>query len=334
MRSTMRRVAVLVSVLCLAVAVSIIPTLNAAAGAAPEWKTREYLFAGWPSSAGQFLFAAITWSLISRDTGLRVTVLETAGTEENMHQLQNKRADIAHYDAAVVKRVFGDKWDGRQMIPFAPGVWQFAVAKDANIKSLKDLNGKKWNPGPAGGGSTKVSMEVMDLLGIKPIYHQATLGDAAAAYADRQIVGFSYRGTGGEPTSAMVEAHAARPLTFVSLTDEEIAKVLAKWPDLSKFQVRANLYSGQTEPIKTFAAIAAISIAAHKDMPVEAVYEMTKSYWKNFKTICKQYPGVCASTPEDTVNGSLIPLHAGSIKYYKESGLQIPDRVVPPEAKK
>lgn len=333
MKSRMCRVAVLLSALCLAVAVSAIPATDVAAGAAPDWKTREYLFAGWPSSAGQFLWAAITWSLISRDTGMKVTVLETAGTEEDIHLLQNKKADIAHYDAALAKRIFKGAWDGRQMIPFAPGVWQFAVAKDANIKSLQDLNGKKWNPGPAGGGSTKVTMEMMDLLGIKPVYHQATLGDAAAAYADRQIVGFSYRGTGGEPTSAMVEANAARPITFISLSDEEIAKIIAKWPDLSRFQVRANLYPGQTEPFKTVAAIAAISIAAHKDMPAEAVYEMTKSFWKNFKTICKQYPGVCASNPEDTVNASLIPLHAGAIKYYKESGLQIPDRVVPPEAK-
>jgi len=327
----------LVLSICVAVVGSFVLAQVAAAGVAapkPAWQTAEYHFAGWPSSAGQFIFGAIAWSLISRDTGLKVTVLETAGTEENMHHLMNKRAELAHYDYALVKRAFGDKHDLRQIFPFAPAVWQFAVARDANIKSLKDLDGKRWNPGPAGGGSTHITVQVMDMFGIKPVYHHATLGDAADAYADRQIVGFSYRGTGGEPTSAMVEGNAARPLTFISLTDEEIARICAKWPEFSKFQVRANLYPGQKDPFNTFASLATAAIAAHKDMHPDAVYEITKSFWKNFKTICKQYPGVCGSTPEGTVEGSFIPLHVGAMKYYQELGLKIPDRAVPPEAKK
>jgi TRAP transporter TAXI family solute receptor len=303
-----------------------------AQAASDSWKTQAYNFAGWPSSAGQYLWGAVTWSTISNDTGLKVTVIETAGTEENMHLLQGKKADIANYDAMLVKKTFGDKWIGRQVFVFAPAVWQFAVAKDANIKNLKDLNGKKWNPGPAGGGSTKISMEIVEMFGAKPNYHQATLSDAADAYADRQIVGFSYRGTGGEPTSAFVEANTARPLTFISLTDEQIAKIHEKWPTLGKFTVPANLYPGQTEPFNTVAALSINSIAASKDMPAEAVYEITKSYWKNFKSICKQFPGVCGSTPEISVQ-SLIPLHAGALRYYKEIGLKIPADAMPPEAK-
>jgi hypothetical protein len=47
-------------------------------------------------------------------------------------------------------------------------------------------------------------------------------------YSDRQIVGLSYRGTGANPTSGVVEAHAARPVSFVPWSDEEIA-VAKKW---------------------------------------------------------------------------------------------------------
>ncbi len=333
MRLKKWRPLVLVSAMCLAVVLSS-SLVQVAGGAEPPWKTQEYHFAGWPSTAGQYLWGALAWTLLSQSTGLRVTVLETAGTEENMYLLQNNKAELANYDALLVKKKFADKWNGRQMFIFAPEVWQFAVAKDANIKSLKDLNGKKWNPGPAGGGSTNVTMDIMKLFGITPNYYQGTLGDAAEAYTDHQIVGFSYRGTGGEPTSAMVEANSARPVTFLSLSDEEIAKIHEKWPELDKFQVRANLYPGQTEPFNTFAALAANSIAASKDMPAEAVYELTKSYWKNFKIICKQYSGVCGSSPEASVKGSLIPLHVGAMKYYQEIGLQIPERAIPPEAKK
>ena len=324
---------ILVTAVCLAIlGGATLAQAGAPAGTAP-WQTREYHFGGWPSTAGQYMWAALTWTVISNDTGLRITVVDTAGTEESMHQLQNKKADMANYDAALVKRDFKDKHDLRTIFPFAPAVWQFAVAKDANIKTLTDLNGKKWNPGPAGGGSTHVTMQIMDMLGIKPAYHQATLGDAAEAYADRQIVGFTYRGTGGDPTSAMVEANAARPVYFVSLTEEEIAKIHAKWPNLNKYVVRAKLYPGQNDPFTTIATLTGNAIAAHSEMPVEAVYTVVKSYWKNFKNIAKQFPGVSGASPNDVV-ASEIPLHVGAIKYYEESGIKIPENLFPPEAKR
>ncbi len=302
------------------------------AGKAP-WQTQEYFFGGWPSTAGQYMWAALTWTLISNDTGLRITVVDTAGTEESMHQLQNKKADMANYDAGLVKRDFKDKHDLRTIFPFAPAVWQFAVARDANIKTLRDLDGKKWNPGPAGGGSTHVTMQIMDLLGIKPAYHQATLTDAAEAYTDRQIVGFSYRGTGGDPTSAMVEANAARPIHFISMSEDEIAKVHAKWPNLNKYVVRAKLYPGQGDPFTTIATLTGNAIAAHSQMPVDAVYTVVKSYWKNFTNIAKQFPGVSGASPSDVV-ASEIPLHLGAIKYYQEAGIKIPEHLFPPEGKK
>jgi TRAP transporter TAXI family solute receptor len=320
--------------MCLAVAMSSPPAQGATAAPPPPWQTKEYHYGACQSTASQYLWAALTWNIISNDTGLRVTVMETGGTEEDMYLVQNKKADMGNYDGLLVKKTFGDKHDLRATFPFTPLVWQFVVAKDANIKSLKDLNGKKWNPGPAGGGSTNITMDMVTMFGIKPNYYPATLSDAAEAYVDRQIVGFSYRGTGGVPDSAIVEAGSARPLTFISLTDEEIGRIHERWPELNKIQVRANLYPGQTEPFNTFGSPAATGIAAHKDMPAEAVYAITKSYWKNFKTICKQYPSVCAATMEGVVNGSVIPLHVGAIKFYRENGLKIPDGAIPPEARK
>ena len=36
--------------------------------------------------------------------------------------------------------------------------------------------------------------------------------------------------------------------------------------------------------------------------------------------------------PEDILK-STIPLHKGAIRYYRERDIQIPDRLIPPEAK-
>jgi TRAP-type uncharacterized transport system substrate-binding protein len=40
------------------------------------------------------------------------------------------------------------------------------------------------------------------------------------------------------------------------------------------------------------------------------------------------------NVPKDTVDVTMIPLHAGAYRAYKELGVKIPDRAVPPEAKK
>jgi uncharacterized protein len=97
--------------------------------------------------------------------------------------------------------------------------------------------------------------------------------------------------------------------------------------------VRAKLYPGQNDPFTTIATLTGNAIAASKDMPEEAVYTVVKSYWKNFKNIAKQFPGVSGASPSDVV-ASEIPLHMGAIKYYQETGIKIPEGLFPPEAKK
>lgn len=298
----------------------------------PAWKTKDYKFTMTPATSSQFIWAAYAMKVIQADTGLKITVLESAGTEENNFRMQNKVADFGQYDVILLRKKLGEKHDIRQIFAFSPAVWQLAVAKDANIKSIKDLHGKKWNPGPVGGGSTHITMQVMDLFGIKPNYHQATLNDAVEAYADRQIVGLSYRGMGAEPTGAFVEAHSARPLIFINFTDEELAKIHQKFDYLTEFEIPPKVYPDQNKPIKTFASWTT-GIGANKNMPAEAIYEVVKSYWKNHKDITKQFPGVAKASPVVSVNESLILLHVGAIKYYKEIGLKIPTHLIPPEAK-
>lgn len=302
-----------------------------ASAADPAWKVRNYKYSATPASSTYFLWGAYAMKLIQADTGLNITVLESSGGEENMFRIQNRTTDFGHTDAVVVKNKFGDKHDIRHMFTLMPGLWQFVVARDANIKSLKDLNGKKWNPGPVGGGSTAVTMQIMEILGIKPNYYQGTLDDAAEAYSDRQIVGFAYRGTGGEPTGAIVEAHSARPLNFINLTDQEITKIREKFYFAYKSQIAPKTYPDQPDPVVTFATCTT-GPAANKDMPAEAVYEIIKSYFKNHKAIEKQFPSD-TGTPEESVLRALLPFHVGAVKYYREIGLKVPDNLIPPESK-
>lgn len=303
----------------------------------PAWLTRDYKFAGWPSTAGQYLWAAMTMSLVSNKTGMRIQVLETSGTEENVHLINDKAADFGHMSGANVPDILkvkpGDfNHNLRYLLAHAAGVWQMAIADDANVKTIADLVGKKFNPGPAGGGSTTLTMEFMDMFGIKPDYYQATLNDAVEAYNDRQIVGFAYRGTGSEATSGMVEGHAGRPMHILGFSDEQIATIRKKYPDLKQFTIAKNLYPDQDYEVNTIADWTG-GEAAHKDMPEEAVYAFLKCYWENFKTIAKQYPSVAVATEKVSTENCPFYMHKGAVKYYREKGFTLPDSMIPPEAK-
>jgi len=74
---------------------------------------------------------------------------------------------MGNYDAALVKRDFGTSTIcGRYSVCSC----RVAIRRCQGYQhqELKDLNGKKFNPGPAGGGSTFVTMQIFELFGIKP----------------------------------------------------------------------------------------------------------------------------------------------------------------------
>jgi TRAP-type uncharacterized transport system substrate-binding protein len=168
------------------------------------------VFTATPTNTSQYLWAAQHMKLVAAATGYDITVQESGGTEENMYRIAKQRtAQMGIMDAVLILKKLGADSGIRHVANYSPAVWQIFVARDAGVRTLRDLAGKKFNPGPTGGGSTGITIGILDALGIKPANVEATLSDALEMYSDRQIVGLSYRGTGANPTSGVVEAHAS-----------------------------------------------------------------------------------------------------------------------------
>ena len=60
---------------------------------------------------------------------------------------------------------------------------------------------------------------------------------------------------------------------------------------------------------------------------------MTKVTWKHLDEIYKSAKTLSAIDPNKPFTGVNVPLHVGAIKYYREVGIKIPKRLIPPEAK-
>jgi hypothetical protein len=63
---------------------------------------------------------------------------------------------------------------------------------------------------------------------------------------------------------------------------------------------------------------------AHKDLPDDVVYNLTKTLWENQASLAQANAKANYMDPKNPVKAITIPLHPGAVKYYKEQGINLP----------
>jgi TRAP-type uncharacterized transport system substrate-binding protein len=56
------------------------------------------------------------------------------------------------------------------------------------------------------------------------------------------------------------------------------------------------------------------------DFPEEAAYQIAKALTEHHKDLLAVMVAAKASTPENTIKQSILPLHPGAEKYFREKG--------------
>ena len=289
-----------------------------------------------PSGSGWYFYTSQAATIISQDlANVEITVRETGGTRENAIRMSKNELDLGFSEALVSHEAYrgiGRFKDNaipnhRLLWNIVTGYMHWAVAQDSGIATFEDLAGKPFNPSTIGGGGEYITEKVFEVLDFKPKFHRARLSDAAEAYKDGRIVGFSYNGT--LPTPIFTEAHAFRPLRLLSLKEEQVKKVEEAYPFLVRRVIPADTYAGAPEAVTVGLFL---NVSANKEVPEDVVYNIVKSYWKNLPEIAKAFALAGDSKPEDSPRYATAPLHKGALKYYREIGLEIPEAAIPLEA--
>ncbi|UTW09343.1 TAXI family TRAP transporter solute-binding subunit [Pseudomonas benzenivorans] len=288
-----------------------------------------------PTGTGWFFGISEGARVINANTPYEITIRETGGTSENATRLTTGDIQLGFIEALVGQELYNGSGrfekranpDARLIYWIAPSTMHWAVAQDSGVKTLKDLEGKRFNPSSIGGGGEYITDLVFKSLGIKPDFQRMRIDDAAEGVVDGRLVGFSYNGV--PPIPAFTEVHSSRPLQLLSLDQEQVAKVVKDLPFLSPAVIPADTYRGMSEA--TTMGIY-MGIGTTKKVPEEVIYNMTKAYWENHDAVANAFAPAKGVTPQDTVNNATLPLHAGAIRYYREIGLDIPASVIPPEA--
>lgn len=209
----------------------------------------------------------------------------------------------------------------------------FFVLKETGIKSLYELEGKKFGVSYPGSSTGRVAKQVLDGLGIKIDIFQADIATCVQAAKDRKIVGFAKPGA---PDATILEVAAMAPITVLGLTEADLAKIKQKFPEALRGAISAGAYPGQGKDVLTLATCQ--GFGCNKDFPGDLAYKITEAMWQGRKEIGASYASInreqgILGFPEFTFDGCNGFLHPGAVKWYKDKGYKVPERLLPPEMK-
>ena len=132
----------------------------------------------------------------------------------------------------------------------------------------------------------------------------------------------------GAPVSAITRAYAmlGERMSLLNWTEESLNKLNNRYPLWDWYDFPAGTYPNQNEAVRTVASPNVL--VTREDIPEEVVYRITKVIWENLATLQEIHGATNDMRPEIAIDGLGAPLHAGALRYYREVGLKIPDRLL------
>ncbi|GAK56905.1 TRAP transporter solute receptor, TAXI family [Candidatus Vecturithrix granuli] len=328
-----------VTILVVMLAVMVVPTTTYA-------ETKFFAIAT-GGTAGTYypLGGALAQALSSKIEDLEVTAQTGNASVANCNLINDHEIESAFvqnnvaYWAYTATGVFEGKEpieNLRAIASLYPEVFQLVATKSSGIKSFADLKGKRVSPGDRGSGTESDFRSMTKVLGMSyddfGSVDYLSLGGAVERMKDGQVDFLIF--TGGYPTSGIIDLGTSVDLTYISIPDEERAKIKEALPYVIELVIPAGTYPGQEEDVKTLSVVAQWVVDA--DVSDDLVYEITKALWEKgevkkgsskgqMKTGAEIMAEVHAKGKEVTLEtalaGNAIPLHAGAEKYYKEIGV-------------
>ena len=191
------------------------------------------------------------WTKLLKAEGIEVTAESTAASVENCRlvgsgevQIGMAMGDVASKAYKGVVQFEGNAQPILGLFSMYPAP-QHLLTLDPNIKSVRDLKGKRVSVDAPGSGCETLSLLIIEAAGMtyddmKVSYYSQP--EAAQALKDRNVDAvfwnFSF------PGSAVQEVTAVRDVYFVSIDDDIIKKLTNEFAYYKDGKIPANIYKG------------------------------------------------------------------------------------------
>ncbi|PHQ71441.1 MAG: C4-dicarboxylate ABC transporter substrate-binding protein [Paracoccus sp.] len=298
--------------------------------------------ADWPSSmtigtASQggtyFIYGTGLAALISQNLGLNASAEVTGGPVQNATLVETGD----HQVGLLTMGPAHEAWTGKSEL--APGVehkqlralfpmyqtpFEAVALQSTGIDDVSKLDGKRVSVGPAGGTAATYWPRFFEVIGVSPNISYAGASDSTGQVKDGLIDGFSF--AAGVPISAFSQIAAENSVNIFGFTDEQRDKILEAMPEVSAFDIPADLYPDTpahgTVAMWNFAT-------ASVEMPESLAYEITKLVMENNEAMVQIHAAAAETLPENVGQNSFLPYHPGAVRYFDEAGVEIPDELRP-----
>lgn len=203
-----------------------------------------------------------------------------------------------------------------------PGVtMHWVVRQDSGIKTIPDLEGKRFIAGGIGTATERLTRTILKIYGLegKVDLPSVDLKEGVDAVVNRRAVGFT---TGSPfPTPMVMEIVAMTPVRLLEMGEAEFKKLDEMNPVYSLTTIPADTYKGVNYPVRTVASPVLMYTTA--DLPEDIAYKITKAFWENRKILGDAHATGRGIEIRDLQHG-VAKVHPGAQRYYKEVGVEVP----------
>jgi len=318
----MKRTRTLSLLLCAAMILSLVFSISAFAD------TDEFLrFGSGPSSGANYTTCAGFANLIAKDHPSYMCSAEiSTGSQENIRMMADGSAEfgIAMSDVELAAFTGTREFDGNpQAITHVMGGYtttmHIFVAKDSSISSIADMKGKKLCVGS--GAMSQYYLPI--LLGA----YGLTVDDVTVTSTSLQSIcdavndGNADMGIHITPytSSPIADLAATKGIRFISIGDAEMEKITSENPYFYRATIPAGTYTGVDE--ETVSIGTRNNLICRADISEEVVYNVVKTLIEHQADLPDVHPQAKHFNTENAVEGALIDIHPGALKYYREIGL-------------
>lgn len=285
----------------------------------------------------------ITKSRLQPDTGIYLSAISSAGSQENIKLLRDNQAQFG-----IVQGIFAAwAWSGegpvnrpQEHLRSVSALWvnveHFVLlnelVEDSTLSDIGTLDDHRFVLGARNSGAEQTGRYILDALDID--YEERLdlawmgYGGTANAIQDGNIVGMNV--PAGAPVSAITQAFAQRgeDLTILDVTDEELAAINRRYDLWSRYELPPETYPNQTDTVHSIAHPNVLAV--RDDVPEDVVYHVTRVIWENLASLQDIHGATDDMAIESALRGLGAPLHPGAIRYFREIDVEIPEQLILP----
>lgn len=266
--------------------------------------------------------------------GITATGESTAASIENLRSLHDGKmalgismSEICAYAYHGVGDYEGsDYTDIRAMFSTINNYLQVFTLKGSGITSIEDLKGKTVSMGSAGSGGEMAGRMLLGVYGLDYNSVNAQFmgeSDGATALKDGKI-------------DAMIATHPLNSAALTELTTSCDAVLLPiekeefyeTYPAYSKVTIPAGTYPNNDTDVVIPGNKVIMCTSLNSGLTDDQIYEITKAIWENRDEWASSAKSVEKQAVWDDVLECIdLPMHPGSIRYFEEKGVTIPDNL-------